>query len=128
MAPFPIICFPSSSDGKQSAFNAGDPGSTPGSGRSPGEGNGNPIQYSCLKNPMDRGAWGATVQRDTELDTTEQLSTIWETAKTSLKKVAVLPVIEACCKAVVIKTVCCWFNDRLPIKLRETIEYLIFDL
>ena len=61
MAPFPIIYFPGGSDGKQSAFYAGDPGSTPGSGRSPGEGNGNPIQYSCLKNPMDRGAWWAVV-------------------------------------------------------------------
>ena len=49
-----------SSDGKQSAYNAGDLGLIPGSGRSPGEGNGNPVQYSCLKNPMDRGAWQAT--------------------------------------------------------------------
>ena len=44
--------------GKEFAKNAGDPGSAPGSGRSPGEGNGNPLQYSCLKNPMDRGTWG----------------------------------------------------------------------
>ena len=44
------------SDGKASVYNAGDPGSIPGSGRSPGEGNGNPLQYSCLENPMDRGA------------------------------------------------------------------------
>ena len=44
-----------------SAGDAGDLGSIPGSGRSPGEGNGNPLQYSCLGNPMDRGAWGATV-------------------------------------------------------------------
>ena len=49
--------FPSGSDGKASAYNAGDPGSIPGSGRSPGEGNGNPLQYSCLENPMDGGAW-----------------------------------------------------------------------
>ena len=41
--------------------SAGDPGSIPGSGRSPGEGNGNPLHYSCLENPMDRGAWRATV-------------------------------------------------------------------
>ena len=47
--------------GKESACNAGAPGSIPGSGRSPGEGNGNPLQYSCLENPMDRGAWQATV-------------------------------------------------------------------
>ena len=44
-----------------SACNAGDLGSIPGSGRSPGEGNGNPLQYSCLENPMDGGAWWATV-------------------------------------------------------------------
>ena len=50
-----------SSVGKEAACNAGDPGSIPGSGRSPGEGNGNPLQYSCLENPMDRGAWQATV-------------------------------------------------------------------
>ena len=49
--------FPGGSDGKASAYNAGDPGSIPGSGRSPGEGNGNPLQYSCLENPVDRGAW-----------------------------------------------------------------------
>ena len=52
------------SDGKESACNAGDTGdedSIPGSGRSPGGGHGNPLQYSCLENPMDRGAWGSTV-------------------------------------------------------------------
>ena len=46
---------------KHLAYNAGDLGSIPGSGRSSGEGNGNPLQYSCLENPMDRGAWWATV-------------------------------------------------------------------
>ena len=49
--------FPGSSDGKVSDCNAGDLGSIPESGRSPGEGNGNPLQYSCLENPMDLGAW-----------------------------------------------------------------------
>ena len=49
--------FPVGSDGKASVYNAGDPGSSPGLGRSPGEGNGNPLQYYCLENPMDRGAW-----------------------------------------------------------------------
>ena len=53
--------FPGGSDGKVSAYNVGDPGSIPGSRRSPGEGNGNPLQYSCLENPMNRGAWQATV-------------------------------------------------------------------
>ena len=52
---------PGSLDGKASAYNAGELGSIPGSGRSPGEGNGNPLQYSCLENPMDRGVWWATV-------------------------------------------------------------------
>ena len=53
--------FPGGSDGQESACNAGDTGSIPGSGRSPGGGNGNSLQYSCLENPMDRGAWRATV-------------------------------------------------------------------
>ena len=52
--------FPGGSDDKASACNAGDLGSIPGLGRSPGEENGNPLQYSCLENPMDRGAWWAT--------------------------------------------------------------------
>ena len=55
--------FPGGSEVKASACNAGDLGSNPGSGRSPGEGSGNPFQYSCLENPMDRGAWWATVYR-----------------------------------------------------------------
>ena len=52
--------FPRSWHGKESARNVGDPGSVPRWGRSPGEGNGYPLQYSCLENPMDRGAWWAT--------------------------------------------------------------------
>ena len=56
-----MMGFPGGSDGKASACNAGDPGLIPGSGRSPGEGNGNPLQYSCLENPMDREAWWAIV-------------------------------------------------------------------
>ena len=55
--------FPSGSSNKESACNAGDAGSTPGSGRSPGGGNGNPLQYSCLEKPMDWEAWRATVHR-----------------------------------------------------------------
>ena len=53
--------FPGGSDGKASAYNAGDPGSIPGLGRSPGEGNGNPLQYSCQENPMNGGACQVTV-------------------------------------------------------------------
>ena len=54
------LCFPGGSEVKASAYNEGDLGSIPGSGRSPGEGNGNPLQYSCLENAMDGGAWWAT--------------------------------------------------------------------
>ena len=53
--------FPGGSDSKEFTSNAGDLGSIPGSGRSPREGNGYPLQYSCLENPMDRGAWRAAV-------------------------------------------------------------------
>ena len=52
-----IMGFPGGSKGKASACNVGDPGSIPGLGRSPGKGNGNPLQYSCLENSMDGGAW-----------------------------------------------------------------------
>ena len=65
------MCFPGGSDGKASVCNAGDPGSIPGSGRAPGEGNDNQLQYSGLRNPMDRGAWWPIVHGVTkELDTT----------------------------------------------------------
>ena len=55
------MVFPGGSDGKESVCNAGDLGSIPGLGRSPGGGYGNALQYSCLENPMDRGAWQATI-------------------------------------------------------------------
>ena len=58
-----FIIFPGGLDSKESTCNAGDPGSIRGLGRSPGEGNGNPLQYSCLGNPMERGAWWATVHK-----------------------------------------------------------------
>ena len=57
----PALGFPGGSDGKEYTYNAGDLGSISGSGRSPREGNGNPLQCFCLGNPMDRGAWRATV-------------------------------------------------------------------
>ena len=66
--------FPGGSVGKESACNAGDGGSIPGSGRFPREGNGNPLQYSCLGNPVDRGAWQATVHGSQELDVTYRLN------------------------------------------------------
>ena len=60
---FPFLCTSSlvAQMVKVSAYNVGDLGSIPGSGRSPGEGSGNPLKYSCLENPMDGGAWWATV-------------------------------------------------------------------
>ena len=68
--------FPGGSDGKVSVYSARDPGSIPGLGRSPGEGNGNPLQYIAWKNPMDRGAWKATVHGVTESDATERLHSL----------------------------------------------------
>ena len=66
--------FPGGSDSKESACNAGDPGSIPGLGRSPGEENSYPLRYSGLENPMDRGAWGGGGLQSLglQLDTTEQ--------------------------------------------------------
>ena len=68
-----ILVFPGGLDGKASAYNAGDPGSIPALGGSPGEGNGNPLQCSCLENPRGGGAWWAAIYGVTQsrLDTTE---------------------------------------------------------
>ena len=74
---YTYLDFPGGSHSKASVYNVGDPSSIPGSGRSPEEGNGNPLQYYCLENPMDRGAWQATVGYSPwgrkESDTTEWL-------------------------------------------------------
>ena len=68
-----ILCI--CSDSKESSCNAGDPGLIPGSGRYSGKGNGNPLQYSCLENPMDRGAWQVRAHRvEKSQDTTEGLT------------------------------------------------------
>ena len=65
--------FPGGSDSKEATCNAGNVGLIPGSGRSPGEENGSPLQDSCLENPLERGAWWATAHGVAELDTTERL-------------------------------------------------------
>ena len=71
LEPPSVVDFLGGSDSKESTCQAGDPGSSPGLGRSPGEGTGNPLQYACLGIPMDRGAWRVTVHGVTkELDTT----------------------------------------------------------
>ena len=73
------MSFSGGSNGKESACNSGDLRLIPGLGRSSGEGNGNPLQYSCLENPMDGVAWQATVRGGRkEMDTTKQLSHAYE--------------------------------------------------
>ena len=67
-----FLDFPGGSNGKASVYNAGDLGSIPGLGRFPGGGNGNLLQYSCLENPMDGGAWSYCPWGRKESDTTEQ--------------------------------------------------------
>ena len=94
------------SDGKASACNAGDLDSIPGSGRSPGEGNGNPLQYSCLENPMDGGAWLATVHGVTKSQT--RLSNF-----TSLHTVKDFGIVN---KAEVdVSLELCFFNDPMDV-------------
>ena len=66
---FQFVAFPGGSVSKESACNVGEPGSIPGLGRYPGEGNGNPLQYSCQENSMDRGAWWATIHGITIIQT-----------------------------------------------------------
>ena len=76
--------FPGGSSGKESACNVGDSGLNPGLGRSPGGGNGNPLQYSCLENSTDRGAWGAMVHGVAQSQT--RLSDLAHTHKLELKE------------------------------------------
>ena len=78
--------FPGDSGGKESAFNAGDAGSVPGLGRFPGGGHGNLLQYSCLENPMDRGAWWATVHRVTKNQTRLSNFTTWDSLVAQMVK------------------------------------------
>ena len=86
-----VSCFPAGSDFKESTCNAGDPGSIPESGRSPGEGNGNPLQYSHLENPTERGAWWATVHGVSESQTRLSVSTVcWPELQGSLGNVVQL--------------------------------------
>ena len=94
--------FPGGSDGKASACNARDLGSIPGSGRSPGEGNGTLLQYSCLENPMDGGAWWATVHGVTKSRTLYVTSTMdvhFAPTKVRLVKAMVFPVVMYGCES-----------------------------
>ena len=72
-----VVFFPGGSERKASACNARDLGSIPGSGSSPGEGNGNPLQYCCLENPVDGGAWWATIHRITLLSDFTSLTMLY---------------------------------------------------
>ena len=82
--------FPGGSEVKAAACSAGDPDSIPGSGRSPGKGNGNPLQYSCLENPMEEGAWYTPGARK-ELDTTERLHFHFQSYSPDLDLMGLLP-------------------------------------
>ena len=99
-----FLGFPDGSVGKESTCNIGDGGSIPGLGRSPGGGHGNPLQYSCLENPMDRRAWRATVHRVAESDTTKATE---HSRRRSLLLMAQRPKylkradVEAACRAMV---------------------------
>ena len=88
---YPNMDFPGGSDSKMAAYNAGDPGSVPGLGRSTGEGNGNPLHYSCLENPIDGEAWWATVHGVAKCRT--QLSDFTFTFKHDLKTVQIFPLL-----------------------------------
>ena len=78
--------FPGGSEVKASVCNVGELGSIPGSGRSPGEGNGNPLQYSCLENPMDRGAWWATAHGVAKSRTRlSDFTSLWKTVRKFFK-------------------------------------------
>ena len=103
------------SDSKESACNAGDPGSIPGSGRSPGERNGYPLQYPCLENPMDREAWLVTVHSVTESQTRLQQFS----SRSSIVK-----------RQVVVNPFCwkqCSIMEHLEISMTQNLEALVLN-
>ena len=129
--------FPGGSDVKASAYNVGDLGLIPGSGRSPGEGNGNPLQYSCLENPMNEEAWQATVQGvakswtrlsnftftlllgrkvRTNLDSILKSRDITLPAKVLIVKSMVFPVVMNRCESWTIKKAEHWRNDAFELR------------
>ena len=91
--------------GAKPPANTGDTGSIPGSGRSPGDGNGNPLRYTCLENPMERGAWWATVHGVTETDTMEPAHACAHTCLWKTRKKLVETKAKSCLKSVVV--FCC---------------------
>ena len=103
-----LYSFTGGLDGKASACNVGDPGSIPGLGRFPGEGNGNPLQYSCLENLMDRGAWRATVVHEVS-KSQRPLSNFTFTCLYHFFIVWIANIL----------LIWLWFSSQLKLKLRE---------
>ena len=124
---FASLGFSHSSVGKESACNAGDPGLIPGSGRSPGEGNGNPFQYSHLENPMDRGAWQATDHKITRVGhdlvikppPQQKLTQLCKTTLAQLKKKKLLYPITLSVEAIKKKSVSFVQERNLSLFLRS---------
>ena len=129
------LSFPSSSDGKESACSAGDPGSIPRSGRSPGEGNDNPLQCSFPENPMDRGAWRATVHgiaknqtglNDPHFNSTSSVISVIHQFNTQFIKISLsLLWVASLAKQLVDHS--CWIHQERPLSCRRqsTEEFLM---
>ena len=114
------LAFPGGSEVKASAYSVGDLGSIPGSGRSPGERNGNPLQYFCLENPMDGGAWWATVHGVTKSRT--RLSNLTNLTFQGTIRFPILPFSKWECLILLLFYLCLWYV--LPCLLFVTVYWM----